>query len=296
MEIKHLRLIKAVAEEGNLTKATQRLFLSQSALSHQLKEIETIVGTPVFLRLNRKLTLTDAGEVLFETANRVLKELEQSQVAIKRSLKDNFGSIQLCTECYTCYYWLPSIIKQYSIEYPNVEVEIQTDRIDNPLEQLVDADLDLAIVLRRVDSPNIHYEKLMDDELLLVVSTDNPLAKKKYASANDFKDQVLFTHNRNYQQTSLYEQLLIPASVFPERVHYIQITDAILEMVSANLGITVMSRWLLKPNLQNRKLTTISVGRKGLIRSWYLATHNKNGNDRFIMAFKELLHKNLGSE
>ena len=84
MDIKHLKLVKTVEEEGSLTKAGDKLFLSQSALSHQLKEMETQLGASVFHRLNKKLVLTSVGKIVLQSAHKVLQELEKAKIEVNR--------------------------------------------------------------------------------------------------------------------------------------------------------------------------------------------------------------------
>jgi LysR family transcriptional regulator, regulator for metE and metH len=84
MEIRHLRLIKAIVEEGSITKAMATLHLTQSALSHQLKEAEYQLGAKIFLRTNKKLILTQVGEKLYQTANEVLEKLSNTEREIKQ--------------------------------------------------------------------------------------------------------------------------------------------------------------------------------------------------------------------
>ncbi len=79
MEIRHLRLIKAIVEEGSITRAIDKLYLTQSALSYQLKEAEHQLGTKIFLRVNKKMVLTKAGEKLYETANEILEKLKDTE-------------------------------------------------------------------------------------------------------------------------------------------------------------------------------------------------------------------------
>ncbi|MEQ9008357.1 MAG: LysR family transcriptional regulator [Ekhidna sp.] len=84
MEIRHLKLIREVAETKSLTKAKDALFLSQSALSHQLKEIENQLGTQLFHRVNKQLILTNAGKMVLESADRILQDLEKTEMSIKK--------------------------------------------------------------------------------------------------------------------------------------------------------------------------------------------------------------------
>src|SRR5262249_52440338 len=107
IDVRHLRLVAAVADVGSLTRAGDRLHLTQSALSHQLRDIESRLGTALFLRVGKRLVLTPAGERLLSTAREVLDRLEQAEAAIREMGKDRGGLLRLTTECYTCYHWLP---------------------------------------------------------------------------------------------------------------------------------------------------------------------------------------------
>jgi len=101
MEIRHLKLVKIVAEEGNLTDADKKLFLSQSALSHQLREIEDKFGTPIFQRVNKKMVLTQVGNRILRTADTILCELEKVENDVRRVISGDAGMLRVSTECYT---------------------------------------------------------------------------------------------------------------------------------------------------------------------------------------------------
>ena len=100
LEVRHLKLLVTVAEEGSVTEAGKRLHLTQSALSHQLRDAEEKLGTALFLRLGRKMVLTPAGERLIACARRVLNELADTEVQIEGLNGGSRGEIRLSTECY----------------------------------------------------------------------------------------------------------------------------------------------------------------------------------------------------
>ena len=124
MEIRHLKLIREVAKKGSLTHAMDSLYLSQSALSHQLKEVEKQLGTPVFHRVNKKLVLTGAGQIMLDAAEHILNELDKATTAVKKYASGDTGTIRLATECYTCYHFLPSLMADFNKEFPRVNIEI----------------------------------------------------------------------------------------------------------------------------------------------------------------------------
>jgi LysR family transcriptional regulator, regulator for metE and metH len=106
MDIRHLKMIQEVARQGNLTKAAEHLYLSQSALSHQLKDIEDYFKTQIFIRQKKQMLLTDAGKLILEASEKILAELEVIKNKIVCLTDKNAGEIRLSTECYTSYHWL----------------------------------------------------------------------------------------------------------------------------------------------------------------------------------------------
>jgi len=113
LEVRHLRLVAAVAAVGSLTRAGDRLHLTQSALSHQLRDIESRLGTALFLRIGKRLVLTPAGQRLLASATDVLGRLEEAERDIREMGRDRAGTLRITTECYTCYHWLPALLLRY---------------------------------------------------------------------------------------------------------------------------------------------------------------------------------------
>lgn len=293
MEIKYLRLIKAIAEEGSISKATDKLYLSQSALSHQLRSIEDSLGTSIFLRVGKKLFLTESGRILLTTANNILNELDRASSELAKTKNGRIGKIRLCTECYTCYHWLPAILKSYSLAYPNVEIILNTDERNNPIDQLINGKLDIAIIHRQKQNIDVDYIDLFHDELVLVVSSTHKLAKKKYVYAKDFAGVTLFSHNKNYKKSSIFERVLGPAGIRPKKVVYMQITETVIEMVKAGFGVAVMAKWAMKPYLEKKKITVIPITRIGLWRAWKIATLNYNPEPEYLTYFINQLREKI---
>src|SRR5579864_4478444 len=101
LEIRHLRLLAAVAEQGSVTEAGRRLHVTQSALSHQLRDAEEKLGTALFLRLGRKMVLTPAGEKMLDSAHKVLDELHNAETHVEGMSGGTRGVVRVSTECYT---------------------------------------------------------------------------------------------------------------------------------------------------------------------------------------------------
>src|SRR5262245_24251069 len=166
LDIRHLKLIVAVHEEKSVTKAGEALHLTQSALSHQLREIEEKLGTPLFLRMNKKMILTQAGERLLHTARQVLDDMKRAEDHISQIAANKQGTLRISTECYTCYHWLPHVMKEFRQKFPGVDVKIEAGATHRPIQALLQGKLDLAIVSQSERDKRLDYRTLFEDEFV----------------------------------------------------------------------------------------------------------------------------------
>src|SRR6476661_2777620 len=169
LDIRHLKLIVAVTEEKSVTRAGEVLHLTQSALSHQLREVEEKLGTPLFLRMNKKMILTPAGERLLETARQVLAEMKRAEQHISEIAANRQGTLRISTECYTCYHWLPGVMKEFRQKFPGVEIKIDAEATHRPVQALLHGKLDLGIVSGTGRDKRLQYRPLFDDEIVAVM-------------------------------------------------------------------------------------------------------------------------------
>jgi LysR family transcriptional regulator for metE and metH len=266
LEIRHLQLVSAVAALGSLTAAAERLHLTQSALSHQLRDIEERLGAALFLRRNRRMTPTAAGQRLLESAGTVLDELERTEAAVKSIAGDRQGLLRVATECYTCYHWLPALLHDFNRRCPGVDVRIEVDATARPLPMLLGGKLDLALMTTAVHDRRLATTPLFRDEMLVVVPAGHRLASQRYVRPADLANETVFMYSSR-EDSYVFCTLLTPAGVQP-RLHQVQLTEAILELVRAGLGVTVLARWVVQPYLQSRSLVGVKLTARGFYRGW----------------------------
>jgi LysR family transcriptional regulator, regulator for metE and metH len=293
MEIRHLKLIKAIAEEGSITKAIDKLHLTQSALSHQLREAEQHLGTKIFLRVNKKMVLTKAGEQLYDTAKEVLEKLHSTESEIKKLVFGERGEIRLSTECYSSYHWLPSVMKQFQLLYPNIELKIVMEATHYPLQKMLAGSLDIAITSDPVKDSNIKYIELFQDEMVMVISEHHPWARKKFVVPDDFKTENLLIHSLPLETVSVHQFLLAPAKVSPKKITVLPLTEASIEMVKADMGVIAMANWAVQPYLKNHPLKTVKIGKSGLKRKHYVAVMNNKSYPEYFNRFIEFLQTEI---
>ena len=299
MEIRYLRLIKAIVEEGSITRAMDVLHLSQSALSYQLKEAELQVGTLVFYRRNKKLILTPVGKKLYAMANKVLKELDIAESEIKKMMNGENGIIRISTECYTSYHWLPAVLKKFSNEFPNVEIEIVFEATHRPIEKLIEGELDLAITSNPEHIEQVEFIQLFSDEMLAIVSNQHPWAKRDYVEAEDFQDVTLIIHSLPLDTVSIFRTQLTPKGIDPKKLIVLPLTEASIELVKANMGVIVLANWALIPYLNN-EIKAIKINKEGFFRQQYIARIRDREYpvfyDYFIKFLREEIKLNTNSD
>lgn len=288
LEIRHLNLLVSISEEKSITRAGARLHLSQSALSHQLLDLEARLGTPLFLRLNKRMLPTEAGERLLASARGVLDELKRAEDDVLQIAAHKRGTLRLSTECYTCYHWLPSRLQTFHQRHPGVEVKIVLEATHQPLQALFNGKLDLAIVSSRTVDKRLLYHPLFKDELVVLLPAAHPLAAKPYVQAMDFNDQHLFLYVAP-KDSDLFRLLLNPAGVTPARVSQAPLTEAIIEMVKAGLGISVLARWAVAEALPSGKVVARPLTRRGIYRQWSAALLKRDSIPPYLSDFVALL-------
>src|SRR5262245_60896576 len=188
LEIRHLRLVTAVADVGSLTRAGDHLHLTQSALSHQLRDIEDRLGAPLFLRVGKRLVLTAAGERLLESARDVLDRLRQTEDAI-RTLGKAGCVLRITTECTTCYHWLPPLLATYRERFPATEVRIDVEATQHPIDRLLDGTIDLALMSTPVRDRRLVTRSVFRDQVVVIASPQHRLATRRRVTLADLHDE-----------------------------------------------------------------------------------------------------------
>src|SRR3982750_1167884 len=230
LELRHLRLVAGIADAGSMTGAADQLHLTQSALSHQLRDIEGRIGTPFFARVGRRMVLTAAGRRMLETARRVLGELDRAEEEIRRIASDGGGAIRVCTQCNTGYHWLAPLLATFQRKHPRVDVHIAADATARPVEALLDGRVDLAVLIDPDPDRRFRLRPLFGDEMVAVVAKQHPLARKRWAGAEDLAAHHLLLYTSRPEESFVLRKLLAPAGLVPARVSFIMLTEAMIEL------------------------------------------------------------------
>lgn len=274
MEIRHLKLIESVAATGNLTRSAEQLFLSQSALSHQLRELEKELGAQLFIRAKKKMVLTQAGERFLETAENILAELAKLRCDMERINGEDAGTLRLTTGCYTCYHWLSPVLKSFKEKFPNVRIEVIPEATYNAFDFLMTGQVDLAFVCDRPENPHLEFHPLFDDELMALVDPGHPWAGRTAIAPRDFETETLIMYDVPDQDSIILNEFFKAGGNWPGNILKLKLTEAVIEMTKAQMGAAILAEWAIRPYVERGELIAIPLARK-VKRTWY-STQMKN--------------------
>ncbi|WP_109853270.1 LysR family transcriptional regulator [Aquimarina sp. AU58] len=285
MELKYFRLIKTIAEEGSIANSTERLFLTQSALSHQLRELEERLGFKVFQRTRNKWELTQEGSELYKLANKLFDAIDESLSTIQHIKEGSKGTIKLSAECQSFFHTIPAFIQKMGILYPEIDIDITLGATHQTISQLLSNDIDIAIVTSKPASEELESIKVFEDEIFAVIHEENHLNGLDYLEASDFSDIHLLINSFPLEGVAVYEQFLKPNGIHPIKVSAIPFTEITLSMIHANMGIMCAPKWQLTPFKLSKELMFKRIGKNGLKRKHYLVVKMKHRNKKYIHDF-----------
>jgi len=276
MEIKYFRLIKTIVEEGSIANSSEKLFLTQSALSHQLKDLERQLGFKVFIRKRNQWELTEEGAELYELGTKVLKTIDKGFKNIEDLRKGSKGTIRVSTECYSFYQGLPKFIQKMGVLYPNISLDLNLEATHRPIIKILENELDIALVSSKPNNDSLVSVEVFEDEVFAILHKENPLVRNDFIKAKDFLDIHLIIHSYPLETVSVYEQFLKPQGVIPSKISAVPLTEVALEMIEANFGMMCMPKWALKSFKLSENIVFKSLGKLGLKRKHYLVIRKED--------------------
>lgn len=267
LELHHFATLTAIVDAGSLTAAADRLAVSQSAVSHRLAEAERRIGQPLFdRRPSRGLQPTPAGLRLYQSAARALPDLLRAERDVIRAEGSAHRVVRLGVGSYDCYHWLPGYHQHLTAVLPDVLLELVVVG-DSPGARLLDGNVDVVLAPGRPSGP-IVSQPLFDDELVLLTHPSHELASRGWIEPEALAEQTYLTFSRTPSPGFEYDRFVRPSGLAPRSVLVIEDTGAIVEMVAAGLGVTILSRWATQPSIDEGKVAAVGCGARGLDLAW----------------------------
>ena len=213
VELRHLRSLAALRDSDTMLAAAERIYLTQSALSHQLKDLEDRLGCRLFIRKTRPVRFTAAGRRVLQLADEVLPLMRRATWDLDRLAGGESGRLFVAIECHSCLAWLLPAIDAYRKEWPEIDLDISSGFNFEPLPALRRGDLDLVVTSNKDEKGGLAYLPMFGYEMQAVMAVDHPLASKKWLAPEDFSEETLISYPVDRSRMDLLTHFLDPAGV-----------------------------------------------------------------------------------
>ena len=290
LELRHLETLIALAETGSLAGAAKRVSLTQSALSHQVKTLESHYGCPLFERKTTPLRWTPPGERLVALAYDVVRRIADANREVARLLEGRTGQLRIAVECHSCFDWLMPAMDVFRDHWEEVEMDLVSGFHPDPVELLTENRADLVIVSRKQRRAGIDLHPLFAYFMPAILSRKHPLARKKHLTARDFADETLITYPIPDERLDLIRQVLGPAGVNPDR-RTATLTEAILQLVASNRGIAALPAWAIQRYLDREYVIGRPITSRGLRCELYAATTATGSRAAYMREFVKTMRE-----
>ncbi|GBU15339.1 LysR family transcriptional regulator [Polaromonas sp.] len=270
LEIRHLRTLSALRNTGSLVRAAQLLMLTQSALSHQIKLLESRYGVPLFERKSVPPQFSATGLRLLALADTLLPLLEDAERDLARLASGRAGQLRIAVECHTCFDWLMPAMDAFRAHWPEVELDIVSGFHPDPIALVLQDRADIAIVAEVDADETVDFHPLFRFEIMALLSNQHALTAKPFLSAQDFANETLITYPVPDEMLDVMRQLLEPAGIKPAR-RTTELTIAMLQLVASGRGIATLPLWAVQSYLDRSYVTARPLGQNGLTGRLYVA-------------------------
>jgi DNA-binding transcriptional LysR family regulator len=268
LDSRQLRAFAVLARTGSFTQAARELRLTQSAISHAIKALEADVGCLLLDRIGKKTTLTQAGEQLLMSAERILSEMESVREELKQLGRWGSGRLRLGAPAAACQYLLPAVLREFRESFPACRISIEAGDTSEVVEMLHARRIDLALVLEPRGEPQIEFRHLFTDELQFVVSQQHPWAQAGKVDEAQISRQSYILYDKTSYTFQMIEDYFESRSLALFTFVELGSMDAIKELVKLNLGVSILAPWVAQKELGEKSLFALPLGRRKLTRKW----------------------------
>ncbi len=286
--LRQLQVFEKVANHLNYSRAAEELYLSQPAVSMQIKQLETSIGLPLFEQMGKKVFLTEAGRELFHYARSIAQQLAEMEAVFDEMKGLGHGKFTLSV-VNTANYFTPQLLARFCQRHPNINVILQVANRDAVLKQLADNSTDLAIMGQPPDGLDISAELFLDNPLVVIAPPDHPLARVKRVKFARLAEETFLSREKGSGTRSAMERVFAQHNIQPHISMEMETNEAIKQAVQAGMGLGILSLHSIELELETKRLAMLNVEHFPLLRHWFVAHRRNKRLSSSALAFKDFL-------
>jgi DNA-binding transcriptional LysR family regulator len=298
VDLHELQVFCKIMEHKSFSRAGEAMSLSQPTVSGHIKALEDELGLRLFDRAGKHVTPTQAGDLLFGYARRILAlrgEAEQALAEFKGGLK---GSLCIGGSSVPGSYVLPPLIAQFKQECPGVKIHLRIGDSREACRAVAEGHCDLAAVGARFDDARLHFEPLVEDEMVLVVPRAHAWARRRAVRPRDLPGQPFIVREVGSGSRQFAEQTLAARDMDPRDLTVVAemgSNEAVRQAVKAGYGVAIISRRSVEDDLKSGTVAAVRIEGVRLVRQFYLASHKTRTQSPACRAFIRFVGKGNGA-
>ncbi|EIM93321.1 transcription regulator LysR [Paraburkholderia hospita] len=294
LTLRQMQIFVTAARHGSFVRAAEELCLSQPAVSMQLKQLESVVGFPLFERVNRQLTLTEAGDRLLHHASRILGEVKDAEDGLQALKGLDRGSISIGIIS-TSKYFLPKLLAQFLKHHQGIDVRISEGNRETLLGLLRDNAIDLALMGRPPRELDAISEPIAPHPYVIVASTGHPLCDYKRFDLQELRHDTFLLREPGSGTRAVAERMFSNHLFTPAKVTTLGSNETIKQAVMAGMGVGVLSLHTLSLELRAREIALLDVVGTPIDRAWHIVHMTSKWLSPASQAYRRFLLENTAA-
>jgi LysR family cyn operon transcriptional activator len=246
MELRHLRYFVALAEQLSFTVAAEKVHVTQSTLSHQIRQLEDELGCRLFDRENKRVSMTQTGEAFLERVQNALREVDEGISTVRLAADEMSGVVRIGTTHTFNMRIIPRCMALFLERHPSVRVDVLEMSGDDIAAALLRGELDIGVTYKPQNAPELRFEPLYSEEMLLAVGEKHPFAQRRFVRTAELHLQRVVLLPRTFATRALLEECFRMANATPVVVAEMNAIAPMIELVSITNIATIVSEHALR--------------------------------------------------
>jgi DNA-binding transcriptional LysR family regulator len=274
----------AVADNASFTRASQQLYVAQSAISRKIKLLEDELGEPIFQRVNKKVHVTPAGETLLRYARKIFQDLRNAKLEISELAHLDRGQLRVGAGMLACTYILPPVLEKFKALHPRIELEVFTAPTDALLVKLRENSIELGVFTLPIDQSNLEVVPIATEEMVVVTSPKHPvLSKRKWIRAEEIQDHPLILFPKGARTRGVLDEFFRRAGIRPRVAMESENVATIKPLVKIDLGISIIPLRSVADELKRKELHCLEIRDHKVTRQVGLVYHKSDYLPRVLL-------------
>lgn len=282
IDLRQLRTLQAIQRQGSLSAAAERLHLTQSAISHQLRELEGLLGVPLLERKSKPPRFSPVGQRLLQLADQVLPLVQAAERDLAKQLRGESGRLMMALECHSCFDWLMPALNAFRPHWPEVVLDFRSGFHADAQQLLLEGELDWVVTANPSALPGLVFLPLFPYESVLVLANDHPLVAKAQIAPADLAAETLISYPVSDDRLDIMRHFLMPAGVQPARRRQVELTVMMVQLAANRQGVCALPAWAAAEYVDRGWVTTRPLGRGGIWCTLYAAVRAEDEQRAYV--------------